>query len=420
MSTLRGVRTVRRAVGSLCVVGCAIALGGCLGGDGKDDASGTRTSPVSHEPRAGGEGAGLTPLIVTAAEPAVPFRGSDGKYLVSYELRLFNATPLALAPDRVSISTPDGDSIAKLGRREVTDALTLPSMRSGVTRLTEGQLATLYLTLEFDDRSKIPDRLVHRIAVRSARLPGGRAVGGPASVKVLKDFDVPLLGPPLEAGERYIAADSCCSSVRHRRALLSIGNRQWLAQRFAVDWEQLDSSGRFVRRGGDPDDPKDYTIYGRQAIAAADATVVHVIDGLRDQTPGALPQGVTLPEADGNSVVAKLDGGLYMLYAHLQSGSLKVKQGDKIKRGDPIGLVGNSGNTSAPHLHFHVMDGPSPLTSEGVPYVIDTFTTRGRLRSTEVLDRYENTTTPFDILPFAGDARNRDQMPLDLTVVGLG
>jgi murein DD-endopeptidase MepM/ murein hydrolase activator NlpD len=118
--------------------------------------------------------------------------------------------------------------------------------------------------------------------------------------------------------------------------------------------------------------------------------------------------------------VAKLDGGLYMLYAHLQSGSLKVKKGDKIKRGDVIGLVGNSGNTSAPHLHFHVMDGPSQLTSEGVPYVIDAFATRGRLRSTAVFDRYENTTTPFQILPFSGVARNRRQMPLDLTVVDFG
>ena len=199
--------------------------------------------------------------------------------------------------------------------------------------------------------------------------------------------------------------------------MLAIGNRQWLAQRFAVDWEQVDATGRFVKRGGDPARPADYTIYGQQAIAAADATVVHVIDGLRDQKPGALPQGVTLPEADGNSVIAKLDGGLYMLYAHLQAGSLKVKEGDKVKRGDPLGLVGNSGNSSAPHLHFHVMDGPSPLTSEGVPYVIDEFATRGRLRSTAELDKYENTTRPFDILPFAGNASNRAEMPLDLTVV---
>ena len=199
--------------------------------------------------------------------------------------------------------------------------------------------------------------------------------------------------------------------------MLPIGNHLWLSQRFAVDWEQLDAGGRFVRRGGDPSKAADYTIYGQRAIAAADATVTQVLDGQKEQTPGALPAGITLPVADGNSIVAKLDDGLYMLYAHLQAGSLRVRRGDAIKRGEVIGLVGNSGNSSAPHLHFHVMDGPSPLTSEGVPYVIDAFATRGRLRSTAVFDRFENTTTPLDVLPFAGDARNADELPLDQTVV---
>jgi murein DD-endopeptidase MepM/ murein hydrolase activator NlpD len=236
-------------------------------------------------------------------------------------------------------------------------------------------------------------------------------------VKVVNSFDVPVLGPPLAPGRRYVAADSCCSSVRHRRALLPIGNREWLAQRFAVDWEQIDRTGRFVRRGGDPADVADYAIYGARAIAAGDATVVHVIDGLPAQKPGALPSGLLLPEADGNSIVARLDDGLYMLYAHLQAGSIKVKVGDKIKRGDFLGLVGNSGNSSAPHLHFHVMDGPSPLTSEGVPYVIEAFATEGRLRSTALLDKYENTTTPFDVVAFPGSGANRAEMPLDLTVV---
>ena len=397
------------------VAGLTLLGAGCGGGD--DGSADGSTSPVSGEARATGEGASLTPLVVTAVQPAVPFKASSGRYLVSYELRLFNATPLTLAPTRVSVSTPDGVVLRKLDRAQTSAALALPGARSGVRRLTEGQLATLYLTLDFEQRSAIPDRLVHRIAADSGRLPGGRTVTAPASVKVLKDFDVPVLSPPLEAGRRYVAADSCCSSERHRRALLSIGNRQWLAQRFAVDWEQVDSTGRFVKRGGDPGKPADYAIYGQRALAAADATVTHVIDGLDEQRPGSLPSAITLPEADGNSIVAKLDGGLYMLYAHLQSGSLKVKKGDRIKRGDVIGLVGNSGNTSAPHLHFHVMDGPSPLTSEGVSYVIDAFATRGRLRSTAVLDRYENTTTPFHILPFEGNSQNEDELPLDLTVV---
>jgi Peptidase family M23 len=169
-------------------------------------------------------------------------------------------------------------------------------------------------------------------------------VSSPAVLKVRNAFDVPVLGPPLPAGQGYVAADSCCSSVRHRRASLAIDNREWLAQRFAVDWEQIDATRRFVKRGGDPKDPADYSIYGARA---ADATIVHVIDGLPEQTPGALPQGISLREADGNSIVAKLDDGPYMLYAHLQAGSIKVRKGDTVKRGDRLGLVGNSGNTSA-------------------------------------------------------------------------
>ncbi len=75
----------------------------------------------------------------------------------------------------------------------------------------------------------------------------------------------------------------------------------------------------------------------------------------------------------GNFVELDVGSGHYCLYAHLQPGSLKVKAGDHVKRGQVLGLLGNSGNSTEPHLHFHVTDGPSPLGSEGVPYVIDAF-----------------------------------------------
>ena len=170
-------------------------------------------------------------------------------------------------------------------------ALALPSARSGVRELGEGQQATLYLTVDFEDRAAVPDRLVHRVVVHAPQLPRGRAVSAPVVVRILRDFDVPVLGPPLEPGRGYIAADSCCSSTRHRRALLAVNGRQWLAQRFAVDWEQVDSTGRFVRRGGDGARNADYTVYGRRVIAAADAKIVKVVDGLPAQRPGALPRG---------------------------------------------------------------------------------------------------------------------------------
>ena len=71
----------------------------------------------------------------------------------------------------------------------------------------------------------------------------------------------------------------------------------------------------------------------------------------------------------------------FAFYAHLQPGSQRVKVGDRVRRGQVIGLVGNSGNSTEPHLHFHISDGNSPLGSEGVPYRQDAFEIVGRCRT---------------------------------------
>src|SRR6185369_16918289 len=139
----------------------------------------------------------------------------------------------------------------------------------------------------------------------------------------------------------YIAADGCCTSVRHIRAPLPVNNGEWFAQRFAIDWEQVNERGAFVV--GDPSDPRNYIIYGKQVLAAADGTVVHVRDGLDDQIPGQLP-GMALPldEVGGNSVVIDMGEGLFTLNAHMQKGSITVAVGETVRRGQPIGLVGNT------------------------------------------------------------------------------
>jgi len=72
-------------------------------------------------------------------------------------------------------------------------------------------------------------------------------------------------------------------------------------------------------------------------------------------------------------------GGYFAFYAHLQKNSVTVRVGDQVKKGTVLGKLGNSGNTSGPHLHFHIMTGPSVLGSNGVPYVIDTFNLAGQI-----------------------------------------
>ena len=118
---------------------------------------------------------------------------------------------------------------------------------------------------------------------------------------------------------------------------MPIDGRVRVAQRYAVDWEQTDSGGHIYT--GPREKLESYAIFGEQALAVANAHVVSVTDGLPEQTPGKFPENIPLTEADGNSVVLDLGGGDYAMYAHLQPGSIRVRQGENVKLGQVIGLV---------------------------------------------------------------------------------
>jgi hypothetical protein len=125
-------------------------------------------------------------------------------------------------------------------------------------------------------------------------------------------------------------------------------------------------------------------------------------------------------DADGNHIIQDIGDGAYVLYAHMKRGSVRsrVKVGDRVRKGQVIGLVGNTGNTSAPHLHLHVVDGPSALQANGIPYVFEQF----RLTGVDVLgtadfDKGEEFGTPLAIAPIVPPSLHRRQLPLDLVVV---
>ncbi|MBA4116889.1 MAG: M23 family metallopeptidase [Rubrobacter sp.] len=220
---------------------------------------------------------------------------------------------------------------------------------------------------------------------------------------------------PRRLRRRSRAADSCCDATRHTRAALPINGQIWLAQRYAVDYEQLDADSRIY--SGEKEDLDSYTIYGQKAIAAADGTVVKVIDGLPEQEPGVFPEGISLDEADGNSVILDLGGGNYALYAHFQPGSVRVQEGDRVNRGDVLALVGNSGNSLAPHLHFHVMSTSLSLASNGLPYIVDSFTVTGRSAGTDAFNEAEQEGTRLEVTPVDPAETVTEVMPLDQLVV---
>jgi murein DD-endopeptidase MepM/ murein hydrolase activator NlpD len=132
------------------------------------------------------------------------------------------------------------------------------------------------------------------------------------------------------------------------------------SQRRAADLVIVGDSGRTFRSDGK--NAADYYAYGQEVRAVADGTVVTAVDGVPDNTPG-LKDTYFVP---GNVVIVQHGPTLFSVYSHLQPGSQRVARGARVKRGDTLGLCGNSGNTSEPHLHFQLQDGPRLESAWGV------------------------------------------------------
>jgi murein DD-endopeptidase MepM/ murein hydrolase activator NlpD len=132
------------------------------------------------------------------------------------------------------------------------------------------------------------------------------------------------------------------------------------SQRRAADLVQVDDSGATHR--GDGRANRDYLAYGKEVLAVADGVVVTAVDGVPDNQPGEM-NTMFVP---GNLVIIEHAGGVWSAYAHLVPGSLAVKVGAKVRRGQLLGRCGNSGNSSEPHLHFQVEDGPRFEKSWGI------------------------------------------------------
>jgi hypothetical protein len=139
------------------------------------------------------------------------------------------------------------------------------------------------------------------------------------------------------------------------------------AQKYALDIVALNAAG-LRARGFYPAELERYVIYGAPLYCPCDGEVVAAVDGLPDQIPPAADS----ENAAGNHVAISCKGVIVLL-AHLQPGSLLVQAGDTVTTGQPLGRVGNSGNTSEPHLHIHAIKGGAGdvLAGEGVPVIFD-------------------------------------------------
>jgi hypothetical protein len=359
----------------------------------------------------------FTPVLQSVVGPVWPVKGSDGRWHTVYEVQLANVTSLGWNVRSVRIRAARGKRriVASWSGSRVADVLISSATSQSTRQIAPGQTAVLHLQFTRPTRQAIPRAIVEQLTLVNAKPAGG---GPPNAIETspaaaLVQRPAAVLGPPLQ-GDRWVAADGCCTARRHVFATQAYDNGLFTSQRFAIDWERLDAQGRLWT--GNPKVLTNWPGYGAPVLAVANGTVVRAIDGLPDQVPGALPQNISIADADGNAVFLRLRGGGIVFYAHMIPGSLRVKVGERVRRGQVIGLVGNSGNSSAPHLHLHVVDRDAIAAANGLPYVFNRFTITGKIASTAAFNHAEETGQPPKLGPVRTGSRH-DELSLDQVIV---
>jgi len=333
------------------------------------------------------------PVHVEAPIAPIPVRASDGAWRLDYHLFVTNLSTVDLVVERiVAADAKDGRPVATYGEKELNDVylfespIDFPSRDRAAswTRATipAGRTGGVFFFLTLPSRATVPRALVQTIIFRDdARLRIASATGMTVrGIRVSVDPTPPVvIGPPLRGGP-WICGNGPAYNSAHQ-TLVVVDGRARMPQRFGIDFSKVDAAGH---RLPDPF-PDEITNamffgYGAQVIAVADGVVERVVDGIPENVPQvsgkivpAVP--ITKETVSGNWVAVKIAPHRWAFFAHLQPGRIRVHVGQHVKRGQLIGLLGNSGNAVGPHLHFQVSDAlaDSLNANEGVPYVFDSY-----------------------------------------------
>jgi murein DD-endopeptidase len=299
----------------------------------------------------------------------------EGHWLMSYELHLLNRSDAALTLDELSlIDEPGGRPIAHLAGNELARdvAIVDANVVTGAELAPIAPRKRAIIFVDVDTTSaveSIDQRLSYRVEKTSAK---EQVESAPLAMRRASPT---LIAPPLRGGP-WVAIHSPLWPRGHRRVFYNVDGKERLPARFAIDWIKVDDQGRFS--AGDEDIVSSWYGYGADVLAVADAIVADVRDGMHE--PARISQRTKhVPAEDaGNYVTLRLADGHYAFYEHLKQGSIRVAIGDKVRVGEVIGHLGFSGESTGPHLHFHIADSNSPLGAEGLPFEIRQFRRLGR------------------------------------------
>lgn len=365
------------------------------------------------------------------APPLHPVKGSDGLMHLAYEVQFANVVSFATTVKIESVEVIDAadNSVVKSVKTTAVDGTDItykvrnydvPATMEGKNysdKLGPGQFGVMYMNVMFENEDDMPRFLGHRVTVSIPEKPDFKPITATGGYVEIDTGKAVVLTPPLK-GDGWVDANGCCEILSpHRFAFNDVDGKLRLAERFAIDFVKLDDEGKLYE--GDPTVLENWHYFGTEVYSAAPGKVVKVMDGLPNQALGQLPANLTLETAGGNQVVVDIGGGKYAFYAHMIPGSIKVKEGDFVEGGQVIGRLGNSGNSDAPHLHFHVMDNKAALNSNGLPYVFKNWNYQGRLSGAnlgDIADEIQGGKKA--VIDTAGAGPRQEALPLTNDVIG--
>lgn len=322
----------------------------------------------------------------TQLEVAVPFAPQavtvGGAARLFYEFHLVSHARQGGALDEIAILDGDTGDVLSDQKGPALDGLI---RRAGVNgalaaeprRIAPGSSAVVFMETTLPVGRAAPKTLRWRVSFSpDAETAETKTIPlTPILGDIAVDQHAPItIGFPLPTGT-WVAFNGPSNTANHRRTLIVVDGRAGIAQRYAIDWIKLGPDGRPFH--GDRGVNANWYSFGTDVLAVADATVRAAHDGLPLNEPDKLAVPITLETIGGNYLILDLGGGHYAFYAHLQPGSQRVHVGDNVKRGQVIALLGNTGNSSAPHLHFQIANANDPSAAEGVPYVFAAFSSLG-------------------------------------------
>jgi len=339
---------------------------------------------------------------------------AEGQLHLLYELHITNFGSAELTLERIEVlDAATGTLLATHAGDSLTELLARPGTPNQPDRrvLGGGLRAVAFLDVIAPVASAPARTLRHRVTFRPVTPPNGplQSIVEGAVIPVVNDSTI-VLGPPLR-GSGWLASHGLSNASSHRRTLLAIDGRARIAQRFAIDWTRIGPDGQVFR--GDPSKNANWTPYGADVLAVADGRIVELQDGIPENDPTASMKAVpiTLATVGGNYLILEIGRGRYAFFAHLQPGSFSARRGERVRRGQVLARLGNSGQSDAPHLHLHIMDAPSPLAAEGLPFVFAAFDLQGHVPSLGVF------TDGTGWRPSGPPSRRRAEMPIENAVV---